>query len=308
MIEQIVVYAVLALLGLIVVFGSFYIVTQQTVAIVERFGRFRAIGRPGLNLKLPLIDRVVARMSMRVMQLEVTVETKTRDDVFVTIQVSVQYLVMPERVYDAYYRLSNVHDQVTSYVFDVVRARVPEMPLDDVFGKKDEIATAVKAELEETMNDFGYRILYALVTDINPDDKVKQAMNEINAATRLRIAANEKGEADKILKVKAAQADAESKALQGKGVADQRMAIIEGLQQSIQEFEATIKGSNAQEIMTLVLMTQYFDTLQAVAEHSNNTTIMIPSTPGGLGDLTEQIRSTLIMANQVPGPGTAGKA
>lgn len=290
-------------LGLVIFLGAFFVVKQQTVGVIERFGKFHGIARPGLNFKIPLIDKVVARVSMRVMQLEVSVETKTKDDVFVNTQISVQYAVMVDKVYDAYYRLSNVHDQVTSYVFDVVRARVPSLELDDVFSKKDEIATAVKAELEETMNGFGYNILYALVTDINPDQKVKDAMNEINAATRLRIAASEKGEADRILKVKAAQAEAESKALQGKGVADQRRAIIEGLQGSIQEFEANIAGSSAKEVMMLVLMTQYFDTLTAIAEHSNNNTIMIPSTPGGLSDFTAQIRDSLIATGQIPGAG-----
>jgi regulator of protease activity HflC (stomatin/prohibitin superfamily) len=294
----------LALVGVLIFTGFFFVVKQQTIGIVERFGKFQRIAQPGLNLKIPLIDKVVSRVSMRVMQLDVTVETKTADDVFVHVQVSVQYMVMPDKVYDAYYRLSNVREQVTSYVFDVVRARVPDLPLDDVFSKKDEIARAVKNELEDTMDDFGYKIMYALVTDIDPDPKVKEAMNEINAATRQRVAASEKGEAERILKVKAAQAEAESKALQGKGIADQRRAIIEGLQTSVKEFQTSVDGSTAQDVMMLVLMTQYFDTLHSVAEHSNTNTIMIPSTPGGLQDLSQQIREAMIAANQVPGAGT----
>ena len=293
----------LALLGVLLFTGFFFVVKQQTIGIVERFGKFVRIAQPGLNLKIPLVDKVVSRISMRVMQLDVTVETKTEDDVFVHVQVSVQYMVMPDKVYDAYYRLSNVREQVTSYVFDVVRARVPALPLDDVFSKKDEIARAVKNELEDTMDDFGYKIMYALVTDIDPDPKVKDAMNEINAATRSRVAASEKGEADRILKVKAAQAEAESKALQGKGIADQRRAIIDGLQGSVKDFQSSVTGSTAQDVMMLVLMTQYFDTLQSVAEHSNTNTIMIPSTPGGLQDLSQQIREAMIAANQVPGAG-----
>lgn len=293
----------LALVGVLIFTGFFFVVKQQTIGIVERFGKFQRIAQPGLNLKIPLIDKVVSRVSMRVMQLDVTVETKTADDVFVHVQVSVQYMVMPDKVYDAYYRLSNVREQVTSYVFDVVRARVPDLPLDDVFSKKDEIARAVKNELEDTMDDFGYKIMYALVTDIDPDPKVKEAMNEINAATRQRVAASEKGEAERILKVKAAQAEAESKALQGKGIADQRRAIIEGLQTSVKEFQTSVDGSTAQDVMMLVLMTQYFDTLHSVAEHSNTNTIMIPSTPGGLQDLSQQIREAMIAANQVPGAG-----
>ncbi|MBX3102197.1 MAG: SPFH domain-containing protein [Bacteroidetes bacterium] len=297
-------YIALGVIGFLLFTGFFFMVKQQTIGIVERFGKFVRIAHPGLNLKIPLIDKVVSRVSMRVMQLDVTVETKTADDVFVHVQVSVQYMVMPDKVYDAYYRLSNVREQVTSYVFDVVRARVPDLPLDDVFSKKDEIARAVKSELEDTMDDFGYKIIYALVTDIDPDPKVKEAMNEINAATRQRVAASEKGEAERILKVKAAQAEAESKALQGKGIADQRRAIIDGLQSSVKEFQTSVTGSTAQDVMMLVLMTQYFDTLQSVAENSKSNTIMMPSTPGGLQDLSQQIRDAMISANQVPGPNT----
>lgn len=275
-----------------------FVVKQQTVALVERLGKFERAATPGLNFKIPLLDSIPARVNMRVQQLDVAVETKTEDDVFVHIQVSVQYMVDPAKVYEAYYKLNNVKEQITSYVFDVVRARVPLLKLDDVFSHKDEIADAVKEELQTTMNEFGYKIIKALVTDIGPDEKVKNAMNEINAATRMRMAAAEKGEADRILKVKAAEADAQSKELQGRGIANQRKAIIEGLKESVEEFKNSIEGSTAQDVMMLVLMTQYFDTLKEVAEHSNSNTIMIPSSPGGLETLTEQIRSAIISATE----------
>lgn len=290
---------VLLFIGVLTFFSMFFTVKQQSIAVIERFGKFIRIAQAGLSMKLPFIDRVVARVNLRVQQLDVGVDTKTDDDVFVHMKVSVQYTVMPDKVYDAFYKLSNVNEQVTSFVFDVVRARVPGLKLDDVYSKKDEIADAVKNELQHTMDAFGYSILKALVTDIDPDEKVKIAMNEINAATRMRMAATEKGEADRILKVKAAEAEAQSKALQGRGIADQRKAIIHGLQDSVEEFRNAVAGSTANDVMMLVLMTQYFDTLKEIAEHSKATTIMVPNSPGGLGGLVDQVREVLFTSSKL---------
>lgn len=282
-------------------FFIFFTVEQQTAAIVQRFGKFARVAGPGLNMKIPLIDWVAGRINLRVQQLDVQVETKTLDNVFVHMLVSVQYVVNPQKVYEAYYRLDDPARQITSFVFDVVRARVPKIKLDDLFEKKDEIADAVENELSQMMDNFGYAIVKALVTDIDPDAKVKVSMNEINAAQRLRIAANEKGEADKILKVKAAEAEAQSKALQGQGIADQRKAIIDGLKESVDDFQKTVSGVNAQEVMNLVLMTQYFDTLKEVSDTSKTNTIMIPHSPAGLTDISAQMRDAMITANQVTG-------
>lgn len=284
----------LLLIGFFILTGCFYVVRQQTIVIIERFGKFNNTTSPGLNFKLPLIDRVQARVNMRVQQLDVVVETKTLDDVFVDVKVSVQYQVMPDKVYEAYYKLSNVHDQISAYVFDVVRARVPQLKLDDVFSKKEDIAVAVKHELHDTMDDFGYDIIKALVTDIDPDEKVKLAMNEINAATRMRMAAAEKGEADRILKVKAAEAEAQSKALEGKGIADQRRAIIEGLHTSVIEFQQSLQGVTPQDVMMIVLLTQYFDTLKEISHHANSNTVMLPNNPSGLTNFSDQIREIII--------------
>lgn len=283
-------------------FFIFFTVEQQTAAIVQRFGKFARVAGPGLNIKIPLIDWIAGRINLRVQQLDVQVETKTLDNVFVHMLVSVQYVVNPQKVYEAYYRLDDPARQITSFVFDVVRARVPKIKLDDLFEKKDEIADAVENELSQMMDNFGYAIVKALVTDIDPDAKVKVSMNEINAAQRLRIAANEKGEADKILKVKAAEAEAQSKALQGQGIADQRKAIIDGLKESVDDFQKTVSGVNAQEVMNLVLMTQYFDTLKEVSDTSKTNTIMIPHSPAGLTDISAQMRDAMITANQVTGP------
>ncbi len=279
--------------------SGLFTVRQQTSAIVERFGKFKRIAGAGLNFKIPLIDRIAGRISLRVQQLDVRVETKTKDNVFVFVIVSVQYFVIPDKVVDAFYRLQNADSQITSYVYDVVRARVPSITLDNVFETKDEIAQAVKTELEQIMDDFGYGIVKTLVTDIDPDAKVKASMNEINAAQRLRVAAVEQAEADKLRVVKAAEAEAESKALQGKGIADQRTAIVNGLKASVAEFQNSVEGTSAQDVMNLVLMTQYFDTLKDVGLSSNSNTIMIPHSPAGMQDLSEQLRNAMITANEV---------
>ncbi|HWB81859.1 MAG TPA: SPFH domain-containing protein [Nannocystaceae bacterium] len=282
--------------------GTLFVVHQQSVSVVERFGKFSRIARPGLNLKIPFMERVAGRANLRVQQLDVSVETKTLDNVFVRVVVSVQFYVIPDAVFNAFYRLSDAATQIRSFVFDVVRARVPNIAIDDVFQRKDDIAEAVKAELSEVMGGFGYGIVKALVTDIDPDAHVKAAMNEINAAQRMRVAAQERGEAEKILRVKAAEADAQAKALAGKGIAEQRRAIVEGLRESVDEFQRTVPGTSAQDVMNLVLMTQYFDTLKEIGATSPTNTILIPHSPGALADISAQLRDAMITSNQVGRP------
>ena len=293
------VFGAIAAVFVVMMFGPFFTVNQQTAAIVQRFGKFTRVAQPGLNFRVPLIEMIAGRMNLRVQQLDVKVETKTEDNVFVHVIVAVQYHVLPDKVYEAFYKLANANMQITAFVFDVVRARVPKIKLDDLFEKKDEIADAVKNELSHVMYDFGYGIVKALVTDIDPDHTVKEAMNAINAAQRMRIAATEKGEADRILKVKAAEAEAQSKALQGKGIADQRRAIVDGLRESVDEFQRSVPGATAQDVMNLVLMTQYFDTLKEIGASSVSNTILIPHSPGHLSDLYTQMRDAMITADAV---------
>jgi regulator of protease activity HflC (stomatin/prohibitin superfamily) len=291
----------LAVFLLILAFNAFFVVTQQTAAIVQRLGKFQYVAMPGLNVKVPFIDLIAGRLNLRVQQLDVKVETKTEDNVFVHVIVAVQYRVLPEKVYDAFYKLTDSDMQIRAFVFDVVRARVPKIKLDELFEKKDEIADAVRNELSHVMDDFGYDIVKALVTDIDPDAKVKEAMNEINSAQRMRVAATEKGEADRILKVKAAEADAQSKALQGKGIADQRRAIVDGLRESVDDFQKAVPGATPQDVMSLVLMTQYFDTLKELGLASHTNTIMLPHSPGALSDLASQMRMAMISADAATG-------
>lgn len=283
----------------IILATGLFTVNQQTAAIVERFGKFNKISSAGLNFKIPIIDRIAGRLSLRVRQLDVRVETKTKDNVFVFVIVSVQYFVIPDKIVDAFYKLQNTEAQITSYVYDVVRARVPAITLDNVFETKDDIAQAVKTELEQIMDDFGYGIVKTLVTDIDPDANVKVSMNKINAAQRLRVAAVEEAEADKIRVVKAAEAEAESKALSGKGIADQRTAIVNGLRESVTDFKNSVDGTSSHDVMNLVLMTQYFDTLKDVGLGSNSNTIMIPHSPSGMNDISDQLRNAMITANEV---------
>jgi regulator of protease activity HflC (stomatin/prohibitin superfamily) len=281
----------------VIFLSTFFIVKQQTVAVIQNFGRFSRIAKPGLNFKIPFVENIAGSLTMRIQQLDVKAETKTKDNVFVHITVSVQYFVKPDKVYEAFYRLENPEMQINSYVFDVIRARVPRIEIDRLFEEKEEIAKAIKEELNETMTDFGFEIMNSLVTDIDPAANVKNAMNEINAAQRMKQAATEKAEAEKIMKVKSAEADAESKALQGKGIADQRMAIVEGLKESVEDFQSGVAGTTAQDVMNLVLMTQYFDTLKDIGEKSN--TILVPHSPGGMTDIADQLRKALIESNEI---------
>ncbi len=279
--------------------SGIFIVRQQQSDIIERFGKYHRLAGPGIHFKIPIIDRVAARMNLKVQQLDVSVETKSKDNVFVNMITAVQFKVMPEKVYEAFYQLDDPYNQIESYVFDVVRAEVPKIILDDVFEKKDMIAKAVNAELSQTMEEFGFNIIKSLITDIQPDAGVKAAMNEINAAQRDRVAAEEKGEANKILKVKDAEADAESKRLSGKGIADQRTAIIEGLRESVENFQTAVQDSSSQEVMTLVLLTQYFDTLKDISASSVTNTILMPHSPGAMKDIESQMRDAIIVGNKV---------
>ncbi len=284
-------YIVLTI-ALLIILSSLFIVEQQTVAIIERLGKFQRLAFPGLNFKIPLIENKRANLSMRIHQLEVVVETKTKDNVFIKAVIAVQYRVLASKVYEAFYMLHDPVEQITSFVFDLVRAQVPAMDLDDVFSRKDDIADAVKTELQKPMADFGYEIIKALVTDIDPDPNVKAAMNEINTAQRLKVAAIEKGEAEKILKVKKAEAEAESCILHGKGVAGQRQAIIEGLCQSVDEFVKQT-GTTPSNVMDMVLMIQYIDTLKDIGAHSKSNVVFVPHSPGSMNSIGEQLRETI---------------
>lgn len=295
--DPLIILAVIAAIVVMVLFNAIFMVQQQTVAVVARFGKFVNAANPGINVKVPFIDAVVGRVSLRVLQLDVPVETKTKDNVFIKLGVSVQYRVKSDSVYDAFYRLSDPNAQITSYIFDVVRAQVPKLILDDVFEKKDNIAVAVKSELAEQMGEFGYDIIKALVTDIDPDAKVKAAMNEINEQQRLRMAAEQKGEAAKILRVKKAEGEAESLRLSGQGIAAQRKAIVDGLKDSIGGFQKSIPGTSASDVMNLVLVTQYYDALKEIGANNKSNTILLPSTPDGTKAFSSLIQESVLSGN-----------
>ncbi|SFZ90170.1 Regulator of protease activity HflC, stomatin/prohibitin superfamily [Flaviramulus basaltis] len=284
-------------LGLIVLISSFFTVKQQSAAIIERFGKFHSIRQSGLQLKVPLVDRIAGRLSLKITQLDVIVETKTKDDVFVRLKISVQYKVIKEKVEDAFYKLDYPHDQITSYVFDVVRAEVPKMILDDVFLKKDDIAIAVKAELNDAMQDYGYDIIKTLVTDIDPDAQVKEAMNRINAADREKTAAQYEGDAQRILIVEKAKAEAESKRLQGQGIADQRREIARGLEESVQVLNKV--GINSQEASALIVVTQHYDTLQSIGQHTNSNLILLPNSPQAGSNMLNDMLASFTASNQI---------
>ena len=281
----------------LLLFLSLFVVKQQTAGIIERFGKFSSIRHSGLQIKIPIIDKLVARISLRVLQLDVTVETKTSDSVFVKLKVSVQYKVIENKVYEAFYKLDFPQDQITSYVFDVVRAVVPKMKLDDVFEKKDEIANSVKGELNDAMTNYGYDIIRALVTDIDPDTEVKSAMNKINAAERKKVAAQYEGDAERIRIVEKAKAEAESKRLQGQGIADQRREIARGLEESVDVLNKV--GINSQEASALIVVTQHYDTLQAVGENVNSNLILLPNSPQAGSEMLNNMVASFTASNQI---------
>ena len=283
--------------GLIIIFAALFTVKQQTAAIIERFGKFQSIRQSGLHFKIPLVDRISGRLSLKIQQLDVLIETKTLDDVFVRLKVSVQFKVIKDKVYDAFYKLDYPHDQITSYVFDVVRAEVPKMKLDDVFVKKDDIAIAVKSELNQAMMDYGYDIIKTLVTDIDPDAQVKEAMNRINASEREKIAAQFEGDAARILIVEKAKAEAESKRLQGQGIADQRREIARGLEESVEVLNKV--GINSQEASALIVVTQHYDTLQSIGQETNSNLILLPNSPQAGSTMLNDMVASFTASNQI---------
>ena len=283
--------------GFIILSSGLFTVKQQTAAVLERLGKFQGVKSPGLHFKIPIIDKVRGRINLKTQQLDVNVETKTFDDVFVRIKVSVQFLVLTDSVYEAFYRLENPHDQITSYVFDVVRAEVPKMKLDDVFVKKDDVANAIKNELQDAMNEYGYSIVRALVTDIDPDAQVKEAMNRINAAEREKIAAEYEGEAERIRIVAKAKAEAESKRLQGQGIADQRREIAKGLEESVEVLNNV--GINSQEASALIVVTQHYDTLQSMGENTNSNLILLPNSPNAGSDMLSEMTTSFVASQQI---------
>jgi regulator of protease activity HflC (stomatin/prohibitin superfamily) len=297
--SDLVFYAVVGVITLLVLFKSIIIVKEATAVVIERLGKFNRIANAGFGFVIPFIDRKAAVINLRVQQLDVSVETKTKDNVFVNLQVSVQFRVGKDQVMEAYYSLDNPRNQIASYVFDDVRAEVPRLDLDDVFAKKEDIALAVQRNIHDSMDEYGYHILKALITDIDPDHKVKESMNRINAAKREKEAASEEGEAKKIKIIKEAEAEAESKRLSGEGIARQRLEIVRGFKESVEDFKKSLDTVTHEEIMQFVLMTQYFDTIKDIGSNSKNSSILMPHSPGGMKDFQEQIINGTFVGNQI---------
>ena len=285
----------LLVFGLVILFSSFFTVKQQSAIVIERFGKFMSIRSSGLQLKLPIIDRIAGRVNLKIQQLDVIIETKTKYNVFIKMKVSVQFNVIQDKVYEAFYKLEYPHDQITAYVFDVVRAEVPKLILDDVFERKDDIAIGVKRELNEAMATYGYDIINTLVTDIDPDIQVKNAMNRINAADREKVAATFESEAQRIRIVAKAKAEAESKKLQGQGIADQRREIARGLVESVEVLNHV--GINSQEASALIVITQHYDTLQAIGADTNSNLILLPNSPQAASDMLNNMVTSFTASN-----------
>jgi regulator of protease activity HflC (stomatin/prohibitin superfamily) len=293
-----VIYGVVVLFLIGTILSGFFQVMTAEAAVIQRMGKFLRVANPGINFKLPWFDQIAGRIDLRVQQLALDAETKTKDNVFVKIPVSVQYHVIPDHVYEAFYKLANPRQQISSYVFNVILGHVPKMNLDDAFLQQSDIAVAIKEGLDDVMKTYGYAIDQALVTDIEPDEKVKTAMNEINAAQREQVAATARGEAEKILKVKQAEAEAQSKALQGQGIANQRKAIIEGLKQSVEAFSAAVEGTTPKDVMMLVLVTQYLDTMKEIGAQDKSNTIFVSHSPAAIGELFRQMQEAVMIGQK----------
>ena len=294
---KILIFSFLAFVILLVLLVSLFTVKQETAAIIERLGKFHSVRHAGLHLKIPFIDNITKRLTLKIQQLDVLIDTKTLDNVFIKMRVSVQYQVIRNQVSDAYYKLEDPHNQITSYVFDVVRAEVPKLKLDDVFVKKDDIAIAVKAEIQEAMQSYGYDIIKALVTDIDPDEQVKQAMNRINAAEREKTAAEYESEAERIRIVAVAKAEAESKKLQGQGIADQRREIAKGLEESVKMLNSV--NINAQEASALIVVTQHYDTLHSIGANNRSNLVLLPNSPMAANSMLNDLIVAMNTAHKV---------
>ena len=289
-------FSFLIILGILI--SMLYVVRQQSVAIVERFGRYQKIATSGIHMRLPFgIDKIAARIQLRLLQSEIVVETKTKDNVFVMMNVATQYRVNERNVTDAYYKLMRPEAQIKSYIEDALRSSVPKLTLDELFEKKDEIALEVQHQVAEEMTTYGYIIVKTLITKVEPDAEVKQSMNEINAAQRKRVAAQELAEADKIKIVTAAEAEAEKDRLHGVGIAQQRKAIVDGLAESIAELKEANVGMSEEQIMSILLTNQYLDTLNTFAAKGNQT-LFLPNNPNGVDDIRTQILSALKTDNK----------
>lgn len=286
--------AIIALLILGVIASTLYVVRQQTVVIIERFGKYQTTSGSGIHVRLPFsIDKIAARIQLRLLQSEIIVETKTKDNVFVTLNVATQYRVNEQNVTDAYYKLMRPEAQIKSYIEDALRSSVPKLTLDELFEKKDEIALEVQHQVAEEMSTYGYIIVKTLITKVEPDDEVKQSMNEINAAQRKRVAAQELANADKIKIVTATEAEAEKDRLHGVGIAEQRKAIVDGLADSIKELKGANVELKEEQIMSILLTNQYLDTLNNFADNKGNNTIFLPANPDGVESIRTQILSAL---------------
>jgi regulator of protease activity HflC (stomatin/prohibitin superfamily) len=258
------------------------------VGIIERYGRFKRYANPGCVCVCYPIEEIAGEVSLRVQQLDVTCETKTSDNVFVMVHVSVQFEVIREKIYESYYSLQNHQEQMRSYIYDTLRAAICMRTLDQAFDSKDEISDIVKSHLRDAFDDFGFKILQALVTDLSPNNRVRDAMNEINASKRIKEASYQKAEGEKMLKVKRAEAEAESMYLQGVGVARSRHAIMDGLKESIVGFSTAVNGASHKDVMDLLILTQYFDTLQDIG--GKGRTVFLPSDDN-------QVRNGILQAN-----------
>lgn len=280
-----------------------------SVNIIEQFGRFHSVRRPGLSILWPCIGQYKAgTVSLRLQSLTVRCETKTKDNVFLHIECCVQYKVTDAQSAEKFfYQLTDPEQQMTAILFDVIRSLAPKMVLDDIFISKTELGDAVQAELAKSFSSFGVAIVQTPITDIDPNQSVKNAMNQIQTNERLKIAARDEGEAAKIKQIKMAEAageatriqaaaEAEATHLRGVGMAKQRHAILEGMRADVEEW-SSVPGMDAQSVVALMLQNTYYGVLKDMGEAPGGNTIFVPSTPNSVNHMTDQIRDAMLMSD-----------
>ncbi len=289
---------ILIIVGLIFFFSMLFVVGQQDAFIIQRLGKFHRVARAGLNIKIPIIDLIAGKLSLRIRELDIPGQFKTSDNVFVTMVLRVQYSVIPEQSADAFYKLQAPEQQISAFVLNVVRGEVAKMQLRDVFEHQDTIGTAVNQQLSISMTEFGFLIRNALVNEVRPAEEVVTAMNRVQASENEKTAAKLQGEAAKFKTVLHAEAEAEAKRLQGEGIAAQREAIVRGLSVSVESLRTAMPTADPQTLMNLVLINQYFDAMRDISTGDKAKVIFVPSGPGAYRDISDQLFQSFVNAGE----------
>ncbi|KEG07108.1 hypersensitive-induced response protein 1-like [Trypanosoma grayi] len=263
-------------------------VGQSEVAVLETCGRFNTIAGPGCHCVLPWTYKA-GTLSMRLREHHFMIRSKTKDNVFVTLKLTINVQVVPDRVDAAFYGLEEPLSIIQSYVENSVEAKIPLYNLEALFIERGTISQQLKNETDAIMEVYGWDIVSALITEIDPGDEMTEAINSIQKYQRLRVAAVDEAETKKMQRVRAAEALCESRRLAGQGLAEQRKAIVAGLRKSVEVMRHDANGLNNEDVLNLLLINQYYDTMKSVAENSGGSLLIIDGA-GGLDAMAKGLR------------------